>query len=298
MASVHQGSCSPLSSLSSRARIKEVLGNTVPYFEGDLPENTLRLLGVRSDVTVADLLDLLREHSGGTKPNPGLIERVYSQLDVSTRNAPQDIRTRFSNAALIFAKGSSGEGRWYKSGDCVWEDASAVLGDDFAYLSAQYPKLQDFFVGKLKVKQRADTECFAQRWLKLQEQPITDLQQRDILVKRLYREVRPVTQKPETERPPWWRDFASKVKVYTQSDVFELPPKIVLPDDGELRDIFRGNGVEFAWRLEGARSMIGRHFTRNLGCHCCRSQLQSSLKKMCSLRFLTTDDLSQRLLSR
>ena len=276
----------------------EILGDTEPYFEGELPENARLLLGIRSIVTVEILLALLREHSGSDKVTPDMEERFYSQLAARFQTAPQVIGTQFSDAALVLVKDSHGAGRWYKSGDCVWEDASAVLGDDFAYLSAQYPKLQDFFVGKLKVKQRADTECFAQRWLKLQEEPVTDLKKRRVLVQQLFQEISQVTKKPEVEPLPWWHDFSSKVKVYTQSDVFEMPHKIVLSDDGELLDIFRGTGVEFAWRPRKAHLVPGRSSTRHLGCHCCRNQLRSILKKMCSLRLLTTDDLSQRMLSR
>ena len=150
MASNHQRSDSSLSSLSSQAGDQKFLGDTVAYFEGELPENILSVLGVHSELSVNNLLDLLREQSGNDKANPDMVERVYPQLAASPRTFNETIQLSFSDEALILTKDRHGAIRWCKSDDCVWEDASAVLGDDFAYLAAQYPKLQDFFVGKTR----------------------------------------------------------------------------------------------------------------------------------------------------
>ena len=93
----------------------------MPYFEGALPENTLRLLGVRSEITVENLLALLRQQSGNDKANPDMVERIYSQLAASPRNCSlKPYGLTFSNEALIFAKDGHGAIRWYKSDDCVW----------------------------------------------------------------------------------------------------------------------------------------------------------------------------------
>ena len=135
-------------------------------------------MGIHSEITVENLLALLRQQSGNDKANPDMVERIYSQLAARPRTFNVTLRFSFSNEAFVFAKDNRGAMRWYKSDDCVWEDASKVLGDDFAYLSAQYPKLQEFFVEKLGVKRRVDPECYAQRWLKLQEAPLPDVQER------------------------------------------------------------------------------------------------------------------------
>ena len=44
--------------------------------------------------------------------------------------------------------------------------------------------------------------------------------------------------------------FCKSLKVYTQSDTFELPTRVILPDDGVYRDIFQSDGAAFAWRPE------------------------------------------------
>lgn len=242
-----KGPVRPAQAFLPRPGIKEVFGDTVPYFEEDLPENILRLLGVRSEVTMEDLLALLSEHSGSSKANPDLVKRIYSQLAARFDTRPQDIRDRFSSRALIFDKGTHGVLRWCKSGECVWEDASAVLGDKFAYLQKQYPELQRFFIEKLGVKRKVDPESFAHRWLKLQNAPIADAEQQRALVERLYREIKPIAQLAQPSRPAWWCDFAKRFEVYTQSDTFERSDKVFLPDDGMYREMFQED-VPFAWR--------------------------------------------------
>jgi hypothetical protein len=259
-----KGLVRPSQAFLPKPGIKDFFGDTVPYFEGELPENILNVLGVHSEVSVKDLLDLLREQSSNDKANPDMVERIYSQLAASPRTFNETLRPSFSYEAWVLAKDGHGAIRWCKSDDCVWEDASAVLGDDFAYLSAQYPKLQDFFVEKLGVKRRVDTECYAQKWLKLQENPVADVDQRRVLVEQLYREIRPVAQTTEASRPQWWCDFSKSLKVYTKSDTFEPPTRVVLPDDGMYREIFQGSAA-FAWRPEKDAFDHWASFYRALG---------------------------------
>ena len=261
-----KGPVPPPQAFLRKDEIMEVLGDDgVPYFEGSLPESILRLLGIQTEVTTAALLDLLSELSAGNTGSVSLADRIYSQLESRVHGDTQVLRARFSNEALILVAASNDTVRWCKSGECVWEDASGVLGDGIVYLKNQYPKLQDFFVDRLGVKRHVDPESFAQRWLKLQEDRVEDTGRRQILVAQLYREIRPIAQMDAASRPPWWCKFSASVKVYTQSDRFEHPTEVVLPDDGELRDIFRGNHLEFAWRPEKDAFNDWAHFYLALG---------------------------------
>lgn len=243
-----KGFVRPSQAFLNKQGTKEIFGDTVPYFTGNLSENALRLLGVRFDGTVQELLALLKEESGSTNANSDLVNKIYSELNARFQSSAQEIRKRFSSEALILVKDKQIPQRWCKISECVWEDASAVLGNDFAYLSEQYPKLREFFVDRLTIKQRVDTECFAQRWIKLQDKPLSNIQEQRDLVDKLYREIKPIALQQQTSRPTWWSKFAEEAKVYTKSDTFEQPSKVILPDDGELSDIFQRSGVKFAWR--------------------------------------------------
>ena len=98
----------------------------------------------------------------------------------------------------------------------------------------------------------------------LQEDPLPDIEQRLALVERLYTAIKPIVLQPEADRPAWWRNL----KVYTQSDTFQPPNKVVLPDDGLYREIFQGS-VPYAWRPPKDASVIGRPSIRRLGRRSC-----------------------------
>ena len=245
-----KGLVRPAQAFLPKAGIKEVFGNSVPYFDGELPDELLPCLGIQAEVTMYVLLDLLGEYSGGSAATPEFVERVYAELNARSHVAPGEIRGRFTKEALILIIAPDGSSKWYKSSECVWDDASDVLSDSFIYLAVQYPKLQQFFVERLGVKRRVDTESFAIRWLALQDEPIRDPEKREALVERLYREIRPIVLAEPGKRQAWWDRFAKNVKVFTQQGTFVRPETAVLPDDGELREVFQGGDVVFTWRPE------------------------------------------------
>lgn len=240
------GRVRPSDAFIKKASITEVFDDTVPYLEGQLPDQVIRLLGIRTDVTVQELVSLLRDASSRTNISTDFVTRIYTQLNA--RPLPPEVKGIFVSEALIFVKGRDGSPRWCKKDECVWEDASPILGDSFAYLSNHYPKLQAFFVEQLGVKRSVDKESYAQRWLQLQEEPVGKIDERRKVVERLYQEMSSVVK--TSPQPGWWSNFARRAKIYTQSDKFVAPKDAVLPDDGKLRDIFRDSGVEYAWRPE------------------------------------------------
>ena len=136
--------------------------------------------------------------------------------------------------------------------DCVWRDARKLFGEAFGYLEKEYPDLKDFFVETLGVKEKVDTESYAQRWLHLQDEPPPDkpplVESCREAVNMLFRELRqPLKTHPH---PDWLSNFLQNAKVYTQADTFANPAHVVVPDDGELKRLFGGK-VPFAWRPEG-----------------------------------------------
>ena len=150
---------------------------------------------------------------------------------------------------MIFVPMDSGD-RWLTTADVIWKDRKGVLSEDFVYLERIYPRLKDLFVDMLRVKEDVDPECYARRWLKLQGE--SDRESRDIenILSAIYSELRPICLTNKEIRPKWWREFVDSAKVWTQEKRFENPSLVYVPDDGELRKIFQGNGVSFAWRPE------------------------------------------------
>ena len=246
-----KGYAKPSQAFLPKKSIKEVLGDTVPYYEEILQEDICQLLEVKSEVTVNALIGLLRYHSGSDNPNQEMIERVYTELLVrSERN--NDINSIFSNESLIYISVSQKDKKWLKSDECIWEDATDILGDEFSYLQKQYPDMKKFFINRLGVKERIDTECYAKCWLKNQEAPLDNIKKQRELLERLYCEIKPVALQSEDDRPEWWDDyFFDQAKFYSQADTFRDASELFISDDRYFQTMFKDTeDVEFAWRPE------------------------------------------------
>jgi len=244
-----KGSFAPHRVFIQRQGIKEVLGDTVAYYQGELPIETLDILGVRREISAGQLLEFLKSSSGDLGADPEMAERVYFGLAERYRYDPNSVlASHFSNTPLIFSRNVNGQSKWYLAKECVWEDASDVLGDDFAYLAKQYPELKDFFINKLEVREKVDTQSFAIKWLKLQKSPIDNTKDQRSILDRIYREIRPIALSVEKNRTFWWAEFLEEAELYVQSDTFVDPLEAIVPDDGELRKIFeKCDGIEFTW---------------------------------------------------
>ena len=233
-------------SLSPLSQIQEIFGDTVPYFEGTLPENIVQLLGIRTQATATELLSLLEEHSRNGTGSKGLAERVYRYL--ASLNLSPDLIARFRSGNLIFIPREATAPRWASVNEVIWNDHSDVLGDEFFYLKKYYPDLEKFFVETLSVKKDADTECFARRWLCLQNESNCDKQRIEKILTNISRKIRPVCAMDPEKRPAWWDEFRRDVKVWTENSTFEPTAGAYIPDDGELKQIFQDRAVPFVWR--------------------------------------------------
>jgi len=102
----------------------------------------------------------------------------------------------------------------------------------------------------LEIKEKADPESFANRWLKLQENPIQNGNELKPVIENIYRVLLPIAKEKKQLRPKWWDDFASEVEILTQDLSFETRSEVVVPDDGELKKIFNKSEIKYAWRPE------------------------------------------------
>ncbi|AQQ70059.1 hypothetical protein SMSP2_00397 [Limihaloglobus sulfuriphilus] len=241
-----KGFCKPSETFIFRAEIKEILGDSVPYFEGELSEDAVRQLGIRTETTVEELISVLEQSTLNKSGSKDLACRIYRTLD--SRELESDVIDRLCNNNIIFIPSDS-ESKWATPAEVIWEDRSNILGNDFVYLESLYPDLKDFFVKKLKVKEDVDNEVYANYWLKLQEKPGNNKEQIENKLNAIYREIRTICQMNEEDRPDWWKSFLSKAKIWTQDKSFEKPSQVYVPDDGNLREIFKKNkNISFAWR--------------------------------------------------
>ena len=246
-----KGFICPAQAFLPKKEIKEILGDTVPYFQGELHEKIVELLGINSELTIDGLLKTLTDYCTETNVSKEMIYRIYSALDTRTRfDSSDDIVEFFADKELIFVPDNNDEGSWYSLQHVIWEDSEKVLGSDFTYLENYYPALKDFFVNTLGVKEKADPESFAQRWLNLQYDTEKSPQEIREKIESIYRTLLPIAKMKQDERPGWWDDFVANALILTQNSDFVDFEEVVVPDDGELKKIFSATDTEFVWRPE------------------------------------------------
>lgn len=241
-----KGFVKPSEAFLPEKHIKDIFENSVPYVEDDISEDVVKLLGIRKEATVEELLDVLANHAKKHTGSKDFTYRVYKYLNLI--EIDQNIISRFKEENLIYVP--SHEDKWLSSKNVIWLDRSDVLGDDFAYLEKIYSELNDFFVEILGVKKDVDTEHFAERWLTLQKKDNIHHDEMKNVLTSIYQELLPICKKEDNERPDWWHRFVQDANIWTQGDTFVNPGDVYVPDDGDLKQIFRDNNIHFAWRPE------------------------------------------------
>lgn len=226
-------------------QIREIFGDTVPYFEDELPEHVVQLLGIRTQATAGELIALLEQKSHDGSGSRDFAERVYRYL--SSLNLDFELTQRFKKGNLVLIPQEATTPRWASVDQVIWNDHSEVLGDEFFYLKKYYPDLEKFFVETLSVKKDVDTECFARRWLCLQNESNCDDQRTEKILATIYQKIRRVCTMSSEKRPAWWDEFKRDVKVWTENSTFEQPASVYIPDDGELKQIFQNNNINLVW---------------------------------------------------
>lgn len=226
--------------------IKSIFEDSIPYVDDDIPDDVVKILGIRKEPTVDKILDVISNHAEVNSDSKDFASHVYKYLNIV--NDHQQIISRFENENLIYVH--SHKDKWFSSKNVIWSDKSNVLDDDFAYLEKIYPKLEDFFVGILGVKKDVDTRHYAERWLTLQtRENLTPDEIKNVLTS-IYHELLPICKKEDHDRPDWWAGFVKNAQIWTQNDSFVRPEDVYVPDDVDLKHIFNGGGIHFAWRPE------------------------------------------------
>ncbi len=244
-----KGKQSPENSFLPLSEIQDILGDTVPYFEDELPPNAVRLLGIRSSLSTWDAMDLLRECSGERSRNHDLFRRLYSHLEACSRYGKSAALSAFKNSALVFVPSETGAKEWRLASELVWSDSAGVMDGELIAIENIYPELKSFFLNTLEVLPEPDPECCAKKWLSLQDSENYGEEATRVLVERLYRSIKTVLAQPETQRPEWWKTFRQSARLYSHAGKFVAANQIVFPDDEILKGLFADCEIEYSWRL-------------------------------------------------
>ncbi len=236
-----KGLVSPGEVFVDRPETRELFGNRVPYTTKKLGDEHARLLGVHSQVTSEQLLDYLEKLSASDRASQSVtvLVKIYRRLRDSATPA------QLHDKRIIFLPGDSKP--WRIPSEVIWEDAVAVCGGLFGYLEPTYGRhdLRTFFVTKLGVAPFAATREYANAWVRLSAAEPGEPLAIEAALEKIYATMLGEIASPN-EWPDWWHEFRGQARLWTQSDCFHPPNDVFVPDDGELKALFR-YAIEFAW---------------------------------------------------
>ena len=265
-----QGTLSPTSTFIDTPAVREMLGDTVAYAVDLFPTEIAALLGFRQQITAEEIVAVLLNHAERDSENVDLARRSFQYLN-SLDEIPRQVYNDLKIKPVICVP-SRGQ-QWHVATNTIWSDRSDLFGDGFIYLEKHYPQLREFFTATLGVKDDVDSECYARRWLELQNAPLTDTEDQEAVLAPLYRGLLPGMKAhvdgkkrlTDLETNYWWSEFVDKVKVWCQDKRFHPPQKCYVPDDGELQQLFRSSSVPFVWRPDRATFSDLEALYRTLG---------------------------------
>jgi len=265
--------------------LRRIFGDDLPYVTIDLSDEFLSYLGVKRDAETSTIIDYLKELSGSTSIDVGILTAIYSAL-----KERDDLNKQlFSDHPIIYIPSTdNAPAHWCTSAQVIWDDISALTNDTtFKSLEQHYPEeLKYFFISKLAIKETMDARSYADLWLNLQNKP--KLNDQDwLLYCKAFKNVQKLIRK--SDEPDWFFDFKSKVKLYSDQNRWvsihdEIEP--FLPDDPRLQSDF-ANQIPFIKRVgDSYESMVP--LVQYLGFDCLSEVAEEQL---------VTKDISQ-LLSR
>lgn len=218
--------------------VKGIFGNKLSFLKDKLPPSVINLVGINKGATKETLTNLLSDMKTDEDVSKSTLKEVYSYFSIHCLDYDQI----FIEDSLIYVP--LGEGKWLKSSEVIWTDASTVVGDAFGWLDSYYPdSLKQFFINKLGVQETVDDKSLIDAWLRIQD----DIDEKESVENILKLAIPAALRAVESDEDEWLEDFLENAKVWTQDDTWGSPSQVYVPDNPRLRRLFEDH-LYFIWK--------------------------------------------------
>jgi len=227
--------------------LKEIFQNKLPYLKDTISPKLCDFLSIKTEVTTKSILDYLGELSNKKKIDKGLILKLYKYLN----NHGIDLKEAFEENKYIFVPESKNS--WYSIDEVIWENAEEAFGDSYAWLSNHYPKLKDFFIDKLEVKENVDDQSILNTWLTLQEEVSVSEEQVEAYLSFAIPKI--ISMIKDNEYDDILEIFFEEALLWVQTHKWiniRDSEAVYIPDDIKLRNLFKDQDIYFPWRAQSA----------------------------------------------
>lgn len=274
---------------------KEIFGNYLAYLKDDISNDVCNFLDIKTEANQETILDYLSELSvEGVNVDIALVKKIYKYLG----DYGKDYKEYFHDNAIIYVP--SGNVRWYKAADVIWEDSSGALGNLYGWLSPSYESgggFRGFFVEKIGVSESVQARDLMNVWVQLPARE--DLRSEDVKValgviySRLLKSIN------DCSSESLWQEFSGQFLMLTQSGTFQYAPDVYVPDDEKLRQLFR-NTVDYVWKPDRLTHSELQPLYETLGIQKLSENIEISLERIGSHKVVDNSeyltDFSKQLL--
>lgn len=241
----------PLEVFLDKPKIREVLGDTVPYLAVEIKnEDFIKSIGINTKANADGVLNYLKAIIEKKSEDKKKFEKLYKFLDEHFEEDSATIKREFSENSLIFVPDS--EQKYHNSKELIWKDVSNVFGRNRIYLEKYYPTLRDFFVKKLGISEKPIPKDYADVLVTISEKDKISKEDKKIIVK-IYEELNRNLNPDKVEIPisheDWWKDFIKKPIFPTNKfNFWSNNGNIFINDNNELYELFKGEEyIGFIW---------------------------------------------------
>ncbi|HEY3389075.1 MAG TPA: DUF3883 domain-containing protein [Prolixibacteraceae bacterium] len=228
-----------------KPEIREFFKSLFPYTKQPIGDGVISYLRIKTSATIEEIVGLLRDIASkpAAKSDAKLVSRIYSFL---SERWNKNIREEFEKNSWILSTKPLPE--WLNLNRAIWFDLPLGFeGIAYVDISSQYDdKYYAFFVKQLGISDKLDDESYAQALINLSQLSSPKSEAVESALEKIFPVLLKVVK--GSNRPEWWNNFLSEVKVWTQNDLFFPPSDVYIPDDGELQRKMEKVGIQFAWR--------------------------------------------------
>ncbi len=249
-------------------------------------QDLVKALGFHTHLTVAELLDVLKERQARDDRNLIGYRELYSLLDHACREEGnwELLRREFKSDSRLVHLPNRPDFSFAASDEVVWSPSQSRRYKGFPSLETSYPTLKEFFL-KLEVAERATPQLaletlsqVSDSFDKHDDEAMRDLER--VRIREAY-EALAAAGSGLDESDEELEEFRDKGMLLAENGGFYRCSDLIAPDDAALARLFRERGVEpFLWLPEPADDAIdlARSLVRLFGLRSLSSALSVTLR--------------------
>lgn len=221
--------------------VRAVFGASLAYLDADVSNTEfLDTVGVTHRVDAAACIKRLDQLRNAERVSNKDVKLIYRELERLFDKEETLITSAFTEESRIYVPAL---GRWFRSGEVVWESSGAFMDGQYPPLDMAYREHQTFFRQYLEVSRQPKESALVQALTTLDEYGETHAERKSEALKvyrRLARSLRDEQARHHGSEPPWLDSLRTEAVFLDHMDrLVNVSNDIYIGDDVRLADAFK-----------------------------------------------------------